>query len=179
MKTTRVRAQPAAVSTGAKLERSLRKRGFQTDQLTLSISRNLKALERFAGHYQLHTLLTSRARGMFAAMSCEECGHFIEFLQRSIHVGRKSMRTREGWIHAREAQQNLAYLAAVAGKPQFVEGRARAIFRSLSPEAQKMTAMMLLAAWQVTRQAPGLKDDRFRAGIVDRMVEQLAGDTGG
>lgn len=163
--------------TGARVERSLRKRGFQTDKLTLSIARNQAALERFVELYEFQSLLTSRMRSMVAAMSSQECGHFIEFLQLSLHVGRDSLRTRRKWRKSAPPEnEHLAYLAAVVDKPEIVEGRARAIFQSLRPEAQRLAAMVLMTAWGAAKQSPRLDDFYIKSDVVDRMVEQLEGE---
>jgi len=163
--------------TGARMERSLRKRGFQTDKLTLSIARNQAALERFVELYGFQSLLTSQMRSMVAAMSSPECGHFIEFLQLSLHVGRDSLKTRRR-LRKRVLPENehLSYLAAVVDKPDIVEGRARAIFQSLRPEAQRLAAMVLITAWGAARQSPRLDDFYIKSDVVDRMVEQLEGE---
>jgi hypothetical protein len=163
--------------TGARMERSLRKRGFQTDKLTLSIARNQAALERFVELYGFQSLLSSQMRSMVAAMSSQECGHFIEFLQLSMHVGRDSMQTRRNWLKRRPPEnEHLSYLAAVVDKPEIVEGRGRAIFQSLSPEAQRLAAMVLITAWGAAKQSPSLDDFFIKSDVVDRMVEQLEGD---
>lgn len=162
--------------TGAKVERSLRERGFQTDRLTLSIARNLEALEHFAEQYKLHTLLTSRARATFAAMSSEECGHFIEFLQLSLHIGKSSVETREQWLSDANLSANVYYLASIANKPELLEGRARKIFQGMSPKAQRVTVMILMAALQVADRRASTQDRHIKVDVIDRMVEQFKGE---
>ena len=158
---------------GLMLEKSLRKSHYQTDRLTNTIARNQQSLERFARKYGLTRLLNPQARGMFAAMSCTECGHFLEFLQYSIHAGYKSMHTRGLPAPSAGYSEQLVYLAAVANRPQLIGDHARQIFRGMTPDAKRIAAMILLAAWQIACGMPTAHEIKLRHDALDRMVSRL------
>ena len=167
--------------TGSRLEEGIRLVGHQTDKLTLSVDRNQRAIEKFAALYGFDIILSSEARASFASMESVELGHLLEFLQYSIHAGKKSLEYGRGNLQtsvpARAWRKDtLRSLAAVTNNPQLLKGRAQKIFQSMTPAAQKMAASIMTKAWQAAHNTPRIDDRLIKMDIVERLSEQLGRD---
>ena len=126
------------------MEETLRKAGYSPDDLTTSIAQNQRSLERFARQYEITSLFSPQARGVFAAMTNQEFGHVIEFLQRSLQVGKESLEFRARRITDQHPNQTRAL------------ERPRQIFRRMSPGAQQVASLIILEVWEAAEQSSKL-----------------------